>query len=53
LRAELREIEVGSGGVAAGHRFPETALGVVAVEGDAVDEDCEDFDDDFDDAADQ
>jgi len=53
LHLELREVEVGAGTIAGGHGLSEAALGVVAVEGYAVDDDGDDFDYYFDDAADE
>ena len=53
LGAELSEVEIGAGTVAEVHGFVEAALGVEAVEDDAVDGDGDDFDDDFDEGADQ
>lgn len=53
MRAQLREVEVGTRFVADVHGFAELALRVVAVEDDAVDGDCDGFDDDFNDAADE
>lgn len=52
LGAELGEVEVGAGFVAVVHCLAELALGVVAVEDDTVDGDCDGLHDDFDDAAD-
>lgn len=49
----MREVEVGTRFVADVHGFAELALRVVAVEDDAVDGDCDGFDDDFNDAADE
>lgn len=53
LGAELGEIEVGAGAVAHVHGLVEAALGVVAVEDDAVEQDADDVDDDLDDHADE
>jgi len=53
LHLELGEVEIRAGAVAGGHGLSQTALGVVAVECDAVDGDSDDFDDDFYNAADQ
>ena len=52
LGAQLSEVEVRAGFVAEIHRFVEAALGVESVEDDAVDGDCDDFDDDLDEGAD-
>lgn len=52
LAAELREIEIGAGTVSHIHGLEEAALGVVAVEDDAVEHDAEDLDDDLNDDAD-
>jgi hypothetical protein len=49
----LREVEIGAGAVAHGHGLAELALGPEAVEDDAVDDNAEELDDDFDDAADE
>lgn len=48
----MGEVEVGAGFVAVVHCLAELALGVVAVEDNAVDGDGDGLDDDFDDAAD-
>lgn len=53
LGAELGEVEVCAGFVAQVHGFVESAFGVESVEYDAVDGDCDDFDDDFDQGADE
>lgn len=53
LGAELGEVEVGAGLVAVGHGLSELSLGPEAEEDDGVDGDDEDFNDDFDDAADE
>jgi hypothetical protein len=53
LHAQLREIQVGAGAVAGGHRLAETALGVVAPECYAVDDNGKDFDDDFNNGTDE
>lgn len=53
LRAELGEVEVGAGAVTEIHRLVEPALGVEAVEDDAVDGDGDDLDDDLDEGTDQ
>ena len=48
LSSKLSEVQVGSGLVAEVHRLVESALGVVSVEDDAVKRDADDFDDNFD-----
>jgi hypothetical protein len=53
LGAELGEVQVRAGAVAHGHGLAELALGPEAVEDDAVNDDAEKLDDDFDDAADK
>ena len=53
LRAELGEVQVGTGLVADSHGLPELPLRPEAVEDDAVDDDAEDLHDDLDDAADK
>jgi len=53
LGAELGEVEVGTGAVAEVHGLVEAALGVEAVEDDAVDGDGDDLDHDLDNGADQ
>lgn len=53
LGAQLCEVEIGAGAVADVHGLAELALAVEAVEDDAVDDDCDGFYDDFDDAADE
>jgi len=53
LGAKLSKVEIGAGLVADSHGLAELALGVEAVEDDAVNCDCEDFDYHFDDAADE
>jgi hypothetical protein len=52
LGAQLGEVEVGARFIAVVHCLAELALGVVAVEDDAVDGDGDGLDNDFDDAAD-
>lgn len=52
LGAKLGEVQVGAGFVAVVHCLAELALGVVAVEDDAVDGNGDGLDDHFDDAAD-
>lgn len=47
------EIEIGAGLVADGHGLSELPLGPESVEDDAIDDDAEHFDYDFDDAADK
>jgi hypothetical protein len=49
----LGEVEIRTGAVAHGHGLAELALGPEAIEDDAVDDDAEELDDDFDDAADE
>lgn len=53
LAAELGEVKIGTGFVTHVHGLCEAALGVVAVKEDAVEGDGHDFDNDFDDNADQ
>jgi hypothetical protein len=53
LRAELGEVEIGTGTVAHGHGLAKLALRPEAVEDDSVDGDDKNFDYDFDDAADE
>jgi hypothetical protein len=49
----LGKVEVGAGLVADGHGLPQLPLGPESVEDDAVYDDTESFDDDFNDAADK
>lgn len=53
LAAELGEVEVGPRAVSQVHGLGEAALGVVAVEDDAVQDDADGLNDDLDDDADQ
>lgn len=53
LGTHLGEVEFGTGLVAVVHGFGETAFGYEAVEDDGIDEDDDDFEDDFDYGADQ
>lgn len=53
LRAKLCEVEIGAGAVTNIHGLVQAALGVVAVEDDAVEQDADDLEDDFDDDADE
>ena len=53
LGAELGEVEICAGFIAEVHGLVEAAFGVESVEDDAVDGDCDDFDDDFDHGADE
>ena len=53
LRAQLGEVEVRASFVADVHGLAELAFGVVAVEDDAIDDNGDGLDDDFDDAADK
>ena len=53
LGAQLGEVEVGAGAVAHVHGFVQAAFGENAVGDDAVDRDGDDFDNDFDEGADQ
>lgn len=52
-RLHLGEIELGASVVALIHGLSQPTFGPVAPENDAVDENCDDFDDDFDDCADK
>lgn len=51
LGAKLGQVKIGAGAVSQVHRLEETALGVVAVEDEAVESDGYDLDDDLDDDA--
>jgi hypothetical protein len=51
LRAELGEVEIGSSAVTDVHGLPETLLGVVPVEYDSVQDDCNTLENDFNEAA--
>jgi hypothetical protein len=51
LRAQLSEIQIGTGAVALHHGLPELALGPEAVEDDGIYDNAKDFDNDLDDAA--
>lgn len=53
LRAKLCKVEIGAGAVTNIHGLVQAALGVVAVEDDAVEQDADDLKDDFDDDADE
>ncbi len=53
LRAELGEIEVGTGAVTNVHRLAEALLGVVSIEDDGVEDDSNALEDNFDDATDK
>lgn len=48
----MGEVEVGAGFIAVVHCLAELTLGVVAVEDDTVDGNCDSLDNDFNDAAD-
>jgi hypothetical protein len=51
LHLELSEVEIRTGIVADSHGLSETTLGVVAVKSDAIDDDGDNFNDNFDNAA--
>jgi hypothetical protein len=51
LRAELSEVEIGTSTVTDVHGLPETLLGVVSVEDDAIEDDGDALEDDFDQTA--
>ena len=51
LSAQLGEVQVGAGLVSHVHGLPEALLGVVPVEDDAVEDDCDGFKNDLDQAA--
>ena len=48
---ELSEVEIGASAVSDIHGLPETLLGIVSVEDDAIEEDCDAFKNDFDETA--